>query len=201
MSPAGRPRTFDRELALKKAMYLFWKKGYEGTTMSDLIDSIGMKAPSVYAAFGNKDAIFKEAVTLYAGYVENGPLKALADTPSLREAMKIALKETIDLYSAGDNTSSCLIMVGAINASPEHQEHIDALKDLRESYKRAWLNRFIQAEEDGQLIAGASPQDLAEYMITFLHGLAMRAKDGSGKIDLESSTRLVLNGLDSLIKA
>lgn len=64
MPPAGRPRTFDRGEALKKAMMVFWEKGFEGATMAELIAVIGMKAPSVYAAFGNKDALFREVVEL-----------------------------------------------------------------------------------------------------------------------------------------
>ena len=73
MASAGRPRTFDRDEALKKAMMMFWEKGYEGTTMSDLINAVGMKAPSVYAAFGNKDQLFNEVIQLYACLLYTSP--------------------------------------------------------------------------------------------------------------------------------
>ena len=200
MPPAGRPRTFDREIALKKAMYLFWEKGYEGTTMTDIIQSIGVKAPGVYAAFGNKDAIFKEAVALYRAQIENGPLKVLIEIESIQDAVESALASTIDQYACRENPTSCLVMTGAINTAPEHSEHANTLREIREAYKNVWLQRFIRAKKDNQLVDVASPDDLAEYVITFIHGLALRAKDVSKKSELQASVDLMLVGLKSLIR-
>ena len=128
MASAGRPRTFDKEEALKKAMYVFWEKGYEGTTMANLIESIGMKAPSIYAAFGNKDAIFKEVVAHYLPIVVDGQLATLNKTPDILEAVEKTLSECVRLFTGGDNPHTCLIMTAAINASPENNEHVEALK-------------------------------------------------------------------------
>ena len=199
MSPAGRPRTFDREEALKKAMLVFWEKGFEGATMADLIAAIGMKAPSVYAAFGNKDALFREAVELYKGQVEQGPLKALSESPSILDALESSLSESVKMLS-GPEASSCLIMAGAINCAPEHQEHVQHLRDLRAGYKGALRKRFAQAIEDGQLIEGTDPDDLAEFYFGFIHGLALRAKDGSTKKELQSSCKFALQVLKSVLR-
>jgi AcrR family transcriptional regulator len=199
MPPAGRPRTFDREVALKKAMLVFWEKGFEGTTMADLIAAIGMKAPSIYAAFGNKDALFSEAVELYKGQVEQGPLKALHESPHILNAIESSLAESIKML-AGPEASSCLIMAGAINCAPEHQEHVQHLRNLRAGYKEALNNRFAQAIEDGQLIEGTDPDVLAEFYFGFIHGLALRAKDGSTKKELQSSCKLALQALKSVLR-
>jgi len=199
MCPAGRPRTFDREEALKKAMMVFWKKGFEGTTMADLIAAIGMKAPSVYAAFGNKDALFREAVELYKNKVEQGPLKVLNKTRSIVKALENSLNENVEMFS-GPEASSCLIMAGAINTAPEHQEHVQHLKNLRSLYKEALKDRFKQAIEDGQLIEGAQPDALAEFYFGFIHGLALRAKDGSTKKELHASCKFALEALRSVLR-
>ena len=199
MSPAGRPRTFDREEALKKAMLVFWEKGFEGTTMADLIAAIGMKAPSIYAAFGNKDALFREVVELYKDKVVQGPLKVLNETTPILNALESSLNESVKMVS-GPEASSCLIMAGAINCAPEHQEHVQHLKNLRSRYKQALKTRFNQALEDGQLIEGTKPDALAEFYFGFIHSLALRAKDGSTKEELHSSCKFALEVLRTVLR-
>lgn len=196
MANVGRPRTFDRDEALKKAMHVFWEKGYEGTTMADIIESIGMKAPSIYAAFGNKDAIFKEVVTQYLPIVVNGQLGALNATQDIREAVANTLQECVRLFTGKDNPRTCLIMTAAINASPENQQHVDSLKMLRSDYKKAWKARFTQAQKDGQLNDSQSPEVLAEYFVTVIHGMAMRAKDGATREQLSNTIKLAIKILD-----
>ena len=198
MPPAGRPRTFDRDEALKKAMYVFWDKGYEGTSMADLIESIGMKAPSIYAAFGNKDALFRESVELYIEQVEEGPLKALNSSNYILEALNGSLNESVKMLSEG-KVSGCLVMGGAINCSPEHHEHVEYLRKIRGKYKQALKKRFVQAFEDGQLTENANPEDLAEFYLGFIHGLALRASDGSKQKELQSSCKLALCVLKSVL--
>lgn len=199
MPPAGRPRTFDRDQALKKAMLVFWNKGFEGTTMADLIEAIGMKAPSVYAAFGNKDALFREAVELYRSRVEQGPLRALHASTNIIEALENSLNESVNLVS-GPEAVSCLIMTAAINCAPEHQEHVELLRNLREGYKEALKKRFAQAIADDQLAADADPEELAEFYFGIIHALALRSKDGSTKLELKSSCKFALEALKSMLR-
>ena len=203
MPPAGRPRTFDREGALKKAMYVFWEKGYEGTTMSDLIAIIGMKAPSVYAAFGNKDKLFSEALGMYQQLVLDGPIKALFVHGDITKALTLSLKSNVNLFAGNVDTGqpgSCLIMTAAINCSPEHNMHVETLRQLRGEYKKALETRFSQAKSENQLSEDASPKALAEYFTTFVHGMALRARDGSSKKELEKSCTFALQALASLAK-
>lgn len=200
MAPAGRPRTFDRDQALKKAMLVFWEKGYEGTTMSDLIETIGMKAPSVYAAFGNKDKLFIEAIELYSDLVKRGPLNALNESKDIFESIKNSLTANVELFKGSDKPSSCLIMTAAINCAPEHMHHVERLKDLRTRYKGALASRFKLAAADNQLISDADPISLAEFFTTFIHGMALRAKDGSSEKELQASCELALAALKPVLR-
>lgn len=195
MASVGRPRTFDRDDALTKAMHVFWEKGYEGTTMADLTASIGMKAPSIYAAFGNKDAIFKEVVSHYLPIVVNNQLGALNNTSNISAAVEKALDECVRLFTSKDNPHTCLIMTAAINASPEHQEHVELLKRLRKDYKETWRKRFVIAKEEGQLSVELEPKELAEYFMTLIQGMALSAKDGATRDDLVKTTKMGIQTL------
>ncbi|MFM6979481.1 MAG: TetR/AcrR family transcriptional regulator [Methylophilaceae bacterium] len=192
MATVGRPRSFDKEEALKKAMHVFWEKGYEGTSMADLIESIGMKAPSLYAAFGNKDAIFKEVVQKYLPIVVNGQLATLNNTSDIVEAVQNTLKECVRLFTSPDNPHTCLIMTAAINASPEHQDHVVSLRAMREDYRNAWVQRFERAEQERQLTGQLSPQQLADFYVTLIQGMSLRAKDGANKQDLTRTAEIAL---------
>lgn len=200
MSPAGRPRTFDRDEALKKAMMVFWEKGFEGTTMADLVAAIGMKAPSVYAAFGNKDALFREVVDIYKNKVEQGPLKVLNDIPAVYAALEQSLRDNVEMFS-GPNAPSCLIMAGAINCAPEHQEQVDYLMGLRAQYKEILKARFDRALAEGQLVEETNTNALAEFYFGFIHGIALRARDGSSKAELLTSTEFALQALKLSLKS
>ena len=199
MATAGRPRSFDKDDALKKAMYVFWEKGYEGTTMADLIQSIGMKAPSIYAAFGNKDAIFKEVVQSYLPIVVNGQLKALNSSTKIYDAVEATLKACVSLYTGKDNPHTCLVMTAAINTAPEHAEHVETLRSLREEYKSAWKKRFEMADADQQLTDEANPNELAEYFTTLIQGMTIKAKDGASEDSLSSTSKLALKTLSQFI--
>ncbi len=197
MAVVGRPRTFDKDEALTKAMYVFWEKGYEGTTMADLVNSIGMKAPSIYAAFGNKDAIFKHVVSHYLPIVANGQLAVLNNTPNIDEAVEKTLNECVRLFTNKDNPHTCLIMTAAINTSPEHVEHLETLRDLRKYYKTTWQIRFEKAKLDNQIKAEADPKSLAEFFTTIIQGMALKAKDGANIEDLATTSRIALQTLTS----
>lgn len=195
MASAGRPRTFNKEDALTKAMHVFWEKGYEGTTMADLVNAIGIKAPSLYAAFGNKDSIFKEALLSYSSIVANGQLHALKNTPNIVDAVEASLQASVDLFSNNTNPNTCLIMTSAINTSPENIQHADTLRSMRDGYKKTWVNRFKQAKEDAQLTELADANRLGEFFSTLIQGMAIKAKDGATKEELQNTAELGLQCL------
>lgn len=190
MAVAGRPRTFDKDEALTKAMHVFWEKGFEGTTMADLVQAIGIKAPSLYAAFGNKDALFSAVVLHYLPIVTNGQLGALSNTSNIANAVEKALAECVRLFTSQDNPQSCLIMTAAINTAPEHSAHVTELQALRKGYQAAWVARFEKAKADHQLKADADAATLAEYFTTVILGMALRAKDNATQTELSKTAAL-----------
>ncbi len=201
MASVGRPRTFDRDEALKKAMLVFWDKGFEGTTMSDIIAAIGMKAPSVYAAFGNKDALFEEVVQHYTGMFHQGPLKALNGYSDIGQAIEHCLKAHVDMFTSQEKACSCLLLTAANNCSPEHQQHVISLRNIRASYKSALLARFKKAQAEGQLTDEADPRSLTNFYATCIQGMAMSAKDGASKQVLLESCGYALSVLKPFLRA
>lgn len=195
MAPAGRPRTFDKSLALRNAMHVFWAKGYEGTTMSDLVEAIGVKGPSVYAAFGNKDAIFVEAVKEYSEMILSGPLKALTEEPDIYQSIKKLLQANLEFFMNSANPRGCLIMTSAINATPEHTDLVNFVRTYRDDYKERLVKRFELALLEKQIRNHSDPSDLAEYYLTVIHGMALRAKDGSTLNQLSKVVEISLSGL------
>lgn len=195
MAPAGRPRSFDKALALRNAMYVFWAKGYEGTTMSDLVEAIGVKGPSVYAAFGNKDSIFVEAVKEYSDMMLSGPLKALTEEPDIYQAIKKLLEANLEFFMNSANPRGCLIMTSAINATPEHTDLVNFVRTYRDDYKERLVKRFELALHEQQIRKDSSPSDLAEYYLMVIHGMALRARDGSALKQLSKVIQISLCGL------
>lgn len=190
MQSVGRPRTFDREEALNKAMHVFWEKGFEGTSMSEIIQAIGTKAPSIYAAFGNKDSIFREAVNLYLTKVIKKQLIFLHETSDAIEATKLTLNSFVKQFTSKENPHTCLVMTAAVNTSPEHQEHVLYLKKIRQDFKNIWKSRFEKAKKEGQLKNKLNPEQLANYFVTLIQGMALSAKDGATKKELLKTAEL-----------
>ena len=178
MQTRGRPRSFDREQALHVAMQVFWNKGYEGTTMADLTTAIGVKAPSLYAAFGDKNALFREAVDCYAATTGAAPLAALKGGQGIRADLDNMLRASVAMFDDPANGKGCMVVMSAINCAPENLAHSDELT-LRRQKKRTELEkRLMQAQEQNELRADADIRGLSDFYIGVLHGLSLGARDG-----------------------
>lgn len=182
--PRGRPRTFDRDHALRQAMHVFWHKGYEGTTMTDLTEAIGVKAPSLYAAFGDKHALFQEAVDFYARHVSALPLGELHGGRGIIEDMAAMLRASIRMY-AGKSTlpgmpagKGCMVVIAAINCAPENTHHSEALSQRRQKRRGEIRSRLLQAQKEGEIRSDADIGALADFYTSLLNGMALGARDG-----------------------
>src|SRR4029077_21004340 len=109
----GRPRAFDRDKALDQALHVFWEKGYEGTSIADLTGAMGINPPSLYAAFGNKEELFRAALDRYEGLRDQVLEEAFA-APTARDAMTLLLEGTPDRLSDKDKRKGCLMVQGAL---------------------------------------------------------------------------------------
>jgi AcrR family transcriptional regulator len=188
MRERGRPREFDRGQALEKAMRLFWSRGYDAISMADLRAELGITQASLYAAFGNKEQLFREAVELYrrtAGFSTTG---ALAKGVNAREAIHAMLQAAVDAFSAPNAPGGCLLILGATNCAVENKAVQDHLLFIRRQISQAILDRLKQGQHDGDVPKTAPVAALAAYYSTVLHGLALQSRDGAS---LKTLTQVV----------
>jgi len=194
----GRPRSFDRDEALRLAMQVFWNKGYEGTTMADLTAAIGVKAPSLYAAFGDKNALFREAVDFYSNTTAVGPMNALRQGRTVREDLADMLHTSVALYADPANGKGCMVVTSAINCAPENAAHTDELALRRQNKRAALEQRFRQAQQQQELRADADLVGLADFYTAVLHGLSLSARDGVSSERLSNTICHAMQALEAV---
>ena len=189
----GRPRGFCPEEALDTALHLFWRKGYEGTSVSDLTEAIGVNRPSLYAAFGSKEALFRRVLDRYAAQHEPAMSAALA-RPTARGVAE-ALLSAIPVHAcerAGPEATGCLLVQGALVCSDESDAIRVELAARREAMVTALRDRFEQAQTDGDFPADSQPADMARYIVTVMNGMSVQAAGGAGADDLRRVAEVAL---------
>ncbi|GLV88078.1 TetR family transcriptional regulator [Streptomyces lavendulae subsp. lavendulae] len=189
----GRPRTFDRATALAAATRLFWERGYEGVSIGELTEAMGIRSGSLYAAFGDKKSLFEEVVDAY-GRSPVGAFAgvALREEPTAYGAFARILREAAVIYPDPAHPAGCLAISAATNVTSQDAEVRAFLRDLRRRNVDAFEDRLREAQRAGELPAGASPRALADYFATVLQGLSQRAQDGASASQLTAAVELAL---------
>jgi AcrR family transcriptional regulator len=200
MASRGRPRSFDRAAALRQAMAVFWQRGYEGTSLGDLTAAMGINRPSLYAAFGCKEALFREAVALYDAVEGGATARALQDEPTARAAVEVMLRDNAEAYAAPDKPPGCMIVLGAMLGTPECQEVRDHLAEHRRQAQDSLRQRLQQAVAEGELPAGTDTAALAAFYTTVLQGLSIQARDGASHQALGAVVDCAMAAWDELTK-
>jgi AcrR family transcriptional regulator len=190
--PRGRPLSFDRDTALETAMHVFWERGYEAASISDLTSAMGITPPSLYTAFGDKEQLFLEAIERYAlGYGSAGA-RALNEEPTARGAIERWLLEAANELTQPCHPKGCMVVMAATNCSAAAERVQDALL-LRRTEAIANVGRRIQGGIDGgELPADTDPQDLANFYATIYQGMSMQAKDGATHESLVATVRTAM---------
>jgi AcrR family transcriptional regulator len=181
----GRPRSFDRDRALHRALEVFWTRGYGAATVAELCAAMGIKPPSLYAAFGNKDALFLEALRHYETTYWAAPWRALDDEPDLRRGMKRFLCEAAGILSSRDVPCGCLVVQNSGSVSPDSDEVREALRTLRDASKASFRARLDRARDAGALPTATDTQALAAAFAAVLQGMSAQARDGATREQLE----------------
>ncbi|MER6356353.1 TetR/AcrR family transcriptional regulator [Streptomyces sp. NPDC001634] len=182
--PRGRPRSFDRDTALEKAVLAFWEHGYEATSVSDLTRVMGIGAPSLYAAFGDKRSLFEEVVGVYGDRYGSFADRALAEEPTVRAAFERMLREAADIYTAPGHPHGCLVIHAATNCTtPEVEE---SLRARRTAGIAAFESRVKAAIAAGELPAGSDAGALARYAGAIIQGMSQQARDGASREELDA---------------
>lgn len=198
--PRGRPRGFDRQHALHQAMTLFWEQGFEHTSMADLSAAMGLKPPSIYAAFGDKAALFKAAVALYAdtqGRCIWSSLEQPDDTA--RQAIHNLLRATAQAYGCDDKHRGCMIVLAAPQATGANPAVCEELKRRRLANVTQVERRLRQDVDSGELPADLDCRGVARYFATVQQGMAIQARDGSGYDQLMAVADDAMAGWDALL--
>ncbi len=180
----GRPREFDTGAALEKAMRLFWTKGYEGTSVADLTATLDISRPSLYAAFGDKQSLFRAALDRYAAGPANYVAAALRK-PTAREVAEQLLKGAADLQASSRNPGGCLTVNGAIACGDEAEPVRQALKAHRNAGVALLRRRFEQAKLQHDLPKDSDPAALASFVAAVVYGMAVLASGGASRKELE----------------
>jgi len=188
----GRPREFDIDEALGKAMFVFWQRGFEGTSVSDLTEAMGISRPSLYAAFGNKETLFRLALDRYA---EKGPgavQRAALQEPTARRVVEMLLRGAAEGLTDPCHPAGCLAVQGALSCG-EASEAIKSELTARRCAGEAELRRRLErARSEGDLPPDSDPSALARYVATVLQGMSVQAAGGASKQELLDVAELAL---------
>lgn len=177
----GRPRSFDRDTALQRAMEIFWAKGYEAAQLSELMAAMGINPPSFYAAFGSKEALYREALDLYLATAGSVSMNALADSGNIRDVIKTMLLASLDTALSSPSSGGCLVTLGLINCLSQNASLRDRMRELRHSTIRLIRQRLERAIADGELPPDTDTERLATYFAAIIQGISLQAQDGAGR--------------------
>jgi AcrR family transcriptional regulator len=180
-SKPGRPRAFDPDEALEKAMRVFWEKGFEGASLTDLTRAMGINRPSLYAAFGNKEKLFRLAMDRYGRGPAAHVCKAL-EAPTAREVAERCILGTAELLGDPSHPPGCLAVNAFVAGGDEAVR--DEMAARRFAAIEALRKRFARARKEGDLPEGADPAALALYISTVTQGMSVLAASGAKKNDL-----------------
>ena len=187
----GRPREFCTEAALAAALRVFWSKGYEGASLTDLTEAMGITRPSLYAAFGNKESLFRQALDLYERE-KLAYIQVALNAPTGRQVAEQLLHGALDTMCSDCEPKGCLRVISSMACGTEAESVRKEVIARRASSQRAVIDRFERAKRDGDLPPNVSAEDLATYLSTLLQGIAVQA--GAG-VPREQLDRLVETSL------
>jgi len=189
--PAGRPRSFCREEALDRALELFWRNGYEGTSLAELTKAMGIAPPSLYAAFGDKQSLFRAVLRRYAEGPGSFVARAL-EAPTARAAVERLLLAAADELTMPGRPPGCLAIHGALACSDDGAAVRADLAAQRQASEAAIRERLARAKAEGDLGSDADPAALASYVATLFQGMAVQAAGGASREVLRSVAETAL---------
>jgi AcrR family transcriptional regulator len=189
----GRPREFDVDQALDRAMRVFWARGYEGASLTDLTAAMGITKTSMYAAFGNKEQLFRKSVQRYAAGPAAYATLALEE-PTARAVASAFLHGAVGTTTSPDGFAGCLAVQGALAISDDSRPVHDLLVDWRNDAGVRLEQRFRRAVDEGDLPPGADPRRLARFIMTTGFGIAVQAANGLSAAELDEIVDTALAG-------
>jgi AcrR family transcriptional regulator len=200
LRPRGRPRAFDRETALARATRMFWLKGYEATSMADLIEVMGIGSPSLYAAFGSKEALYAEALRHYRDKFEALFWTGFFAADTAREAIKALLFDSAATLTGCvvDIPRGCMVALSSVG-SEGHEKLGDLVRSARAVGLERLKARLGKAVADGEVPPSVDVHALARFVQTIQNGMSILARDGAERAELEDVANLAMQGWDARV--
>ena len=193
---AGRPRSFDTDKALDRAMHVFWRKGYDSTSLSDLTRAMRINAPSLYSAFGNKAALFGKVIDRYVAGPGRFIPKAL-EAPTSRAVVEQLFKGVVGLQVAKEHPGGCLLVQGAVSAADKTSRVRKEVMARLAMAEGAIRKRLERAKSEGDLPRHANPADLARFVMAVLDGIAVAGATGATRKQLQTIAAVALRAWPS----
>lgn len=187
MAERGRPRGFDRDVALRRAMEVFWELGYDGASMSDLTTAMGINSPSLYAAFGDKEALFRAAVELYGRSEGSYTARALREQPTAYAAIEAMLRDNIAAYTDPRLPNGCMVVLAGATYATRTASVREFLTEARRHTTADIRARLDRGVTEGDLAPDTETASLAMLYSTVLYGLSIQARDGVGPDELSAA--------------
>jgi AcrR family transcriptional regulator len=192
MATRGRPRTFDPDVALRQALDVFWERGYEGTSLSDLAAAMGIRSASIYAYFGSKENLFRQVMALYGATAGEPPRRALREGPTAREAIHTMLQATADQITHPEHPHYCMLILAAPTGAVENHAVRQFLADGRHGMYLEIKDRLAKE------IPPAGLDAMARYYTTVVQGLSVQARDGATRPQLETVVTCAMAAWETL---
>jgi AcrR family transcriptional regulator len=187
---------------LRTALDLFWERGYEGTSVNDLAQAMGIASASVYACFGNKENLFRQVMALYGATSGEPPRRALREQPTARAAIHAMLRATADQVTGPDTPHYCMLVLAAPTGAVENHTVREFLADRRRGQYTAIRDRLARGVNDGDLAEPPGDLDaVARYYTTVVQGLSVQARDGATRAELEAVVTCAMAAWDTLASA
>jgi AcrR family transcriptional regulator len=180
----GRPRAFDRQTAIDRAMILFWERGYEGTSFNALTEVMGLSASSLQNSFGSKEALFREAMRHYSEGPSAWYAAALAAPVTAREAFEMLITEIAANFTRSDLPVGCMVSITATQTAPDLSPIREFATEARQSSQKALADRLRRGIAEGDVPADTDVDALAAYFGTVFRGMAVQARDGASRTEL-----------------
>ena len=193
-SKPGRPRCFCEDTALEAAMRVFWEKGYEGASLTDLTEAMGINRPSLYATFGDKESLFNKAMALYAEGPGSYIQTALAE-PTARRVAEALLRGAAKMLGDSSHPRGCLSVQGALAVGDDSTRVQKALTEWRKEGESRIRKRLRRAQSEGDLSSSVNVADLTRYLAAVLYGLGVQASNGATSTEISRIAELTLSTL------
>jgi AcrR family transcriptional regulator len=193
--PGGRPRTFDEDEALERAVEVFWRQGYEGTSITDLTAAMGVNKPSLYAVYGGKADLFRRVIAHYAQH-DMAYAQAALQEPTALDVVRRFLHDNVIAVTQEDKPQGCLSIQGGVSCSADNQDVAQFLAASRLGGEKAFADRFRSAPD---VPASADPDSLARLLMTISEGQAIHAAAGVSRADLQKSAALAVQAFEALL--